>query len=346
MSTRRAFLDRSVGELRGVVTLDGRPERLVIRRDDSPQRLLVGARFRARVRKVEAAIGCAFLDLGEGEEAMLSFRPDERPGEGRALEVEIRTEARRGKLANVRVIGEAAGAPGLIAPAPGLAEELSLLARGAPVEEGASAREAADEAEAEALLTIHPLPGGGSVAIEPTRALVAIDVDVGERKGQEVKRVTRQANLAALGEAARLMRLKGLGGLVVIDLAGRGHDGAALLAHARNVFAPDNPGVAIGPVSRFGTMELTVPRKARPTLDLLLDESGRLSDRALAQRLLRLLEAEAAADRGARLIARCAPAVAKTAAPLMARLADRFGARFAIEAQEGWPRERLEASAR
>ena len=61
--------------------------------------------------------------------------------------------------------------------------------------------------------------GGGDIAIEPTRALTAIDVDLSDRKGGDAKRVTRQANLAALGMAARLLRLKGLGGIVVIDLA-------------------------------------------------------------------------------------------------------------------------------
>ena len=121
----------------------------------------------------------------------------------------------------------------------------------------------ADAAQDEALETIFPLPGGGSFAIEPTRALIAVDVDLGAAAGPAAKRAARAANLAALSEAARVLRLKGLGGLVVIDLAGRGHDGAALLTAAKTAFAPDNPGVAFGPISRFGTLELTVPRRAR-----------------------------------------------------------------------------------
>lgn len=342
MSERRAFLDRGVGETRGVVTLDGRPERLLIRRDDAPVGPQPGARYVARVRKVEAALASAFLDLGEDGEAMLSYKPEARPVEGQTLEVEVRTEARAGKQATVRVIGPAEGKPRALTAAPDLIDELLYFAKAERVSEGREARRMADAAETEALETLHPLPGGGVLAIEPTRALTAIDVDVGDRKGQDAKRVTRQANLAALASAARLLRLKSLGGLIVIDLAGRGHDGAALLAAARAAFSPDNPGVSIGPVGRFGTMELTVPRRTRPLSDLLLDADGRLNDRALAQRLIRRIEAEAAADGGARLTATCAPEVEIAARPLAARLAQIVGARFTVSAVAGQPRERME----
>lgn len=204
----------------------------------------------------------------------------------------------------------------------------------------------ADEAEAEVLETVHRLPGGGDIAIETTRALTSIDVDLGDRKGQDAKRITRQANLAAITEGARLLRLKGLGGLVILDLVGRGHDGHALLAAARLAFAPDNPGVAIGPVGRFGTMELSIPRRTRPLSEYLQQAGDALNDRSLAQRLIRRFESEGAAQPGARLTAVCAPAVAKTAEPLVAALSARMGARFAVTADPARSRDRLEVSAR
>lgn len=345
MSERALFLDRGLGETRAVVTFKGQPERLLILRDGDPERLRLGARLRARVRHVEPSLGSAFLDLGEGAEAMLSFKPDARPVQGQALEVEIRTEARRGKLATVRLIGPAEGGPALLSPAPDIADQLQAYAKDVEIRTGRAAREAADEAEVEALDILHPLPGGGALAIEPTRALTAVDVDVGERKGQEVKRVTRQTNLAALTTIGRLLRLKSLGGLVVIDLAGRGHDATALMTAARAAFAPDNPGVVIGPVGRFGTMELTIPRRTRPLHEILRREDGALSDRTLAQRLIRRLEAEGAAQPGARLIARCVPAVAEAAKPLARLLAQRIGARFVIEADAARPREQLDVAA-
>jgi hypothetical protein len=345
MSERRAFLDVSPGEVRGVVTLDGRPERLLLRRDDDDLKLALGARHVARVAEVEPALATAFLDLGEGAQAILSYRPDARPVRGQSLEVEIRGEPRQGKLATVRVTGPAEGAPRRLAPPPPIAEQLMALAPDAAPREGRAARQVADQAEAEALEVIHPLPGGGSLSVEPTRALTALDVDVGERKGGDAKRVTRQANLAALGAAARLLRLKGLGGIVVIDLAGRGHDGNALMAAARAAFGPDNPGVAIGPVGRFGTMEISLPRRGRPVLERLCRQDGLPNDRTLAQRLIRRLLAEAEAQPGAQLIARCGPDIAAAAAGLAGELSARIGARFRIEPDPAAPRERIEVSA-
>ncbi|MCR5876194.1 ribonuclease E/G [Phenylobacterium sp. J426] len=345
MSVRRLYLDRGVGEIRGVVTLDGQPERLILRRDDDDPRLLLGARLAARVESVEPALNTAFLDLGGGAEAILPFKSDARPIRGSLVEVELRSEPRRGKLAVARLIGEADGAPRILQSAPDAPEQLRAAARDAAIVEGREAREMADEAEAEALEILHPLPGGGTLAIEPTRALTAIDVDLGERKGGDAKRVTRQANMAALRESARLLRLKGLGGIVVLDLVGRGHDGNALLTAARAAFGPDNPGVSIGPVGRFGTMEISLPRRGRPLLEQLCRADGALSDRTLAQRLIRRLQAEGEAQPGARLVATCVPDVAAAAAPLLGQLVGRMGARFSLAEDGGRARDRIDVAA-
>ncbi|CAN7379685.1 ribonuclease E/G [Phenylobacterium sp. LjRoot219] len=345
MSERRIYLDEGIGESRGVVTLDGGPERLLIRRAGDDPRLRLGARLVAVVASVEPALNTAFLDLGDGRQAILQFKPDSRPVRGEVIEVEIRSEPRRGKLPIARLLGPAEGRPRLLAEAPSLAETLQGLAREAELRTGRAAREAADEAEAEALEVLHALPGGGTLAVEPTRALTAIDVDLGERKGSDAKRVTRAANLAAIQLAARLLRLKSLGGIVVIDLVGRGHDAKTLLAAARTAFAGDNPGVAIEPIGRFGTLELSLPRRTQPLAEILCREDGALSDRSLAQRLIRRLQAEAAAQPGARLVARCAPAVAAAAKPLAAELTERIGARFSLEPDPVRTRENFDVAA-
>ena len=124
MSDRRIYLDKGIGETRGVVTLDGRPERLIIRRDGDDERLLLGARLVARVASVEPALATAFLDLGGGAEAILPFRPDAKPVRGQTLEIEIRGEPRRGKLAQARALGPAEGAPRLTTAAPDIVAEL------------------------------------------------------------------------------------------------------------------------------------------------------------------------------------------------------------------------------
>jgi Ribonuclease G/E len=277
---------------------------------------------------------------------VLALRPDmPRVTEGQAVLVEIRGEARGDKGATLRLIGEADGSPRLAKPAPSVEAELATYTRH-PIVTGGQARAVADAAVTEALQSEFALPGGGSLAIERTRALIAIDVDVGERPGAEAKRVTRAANLAAFTAAARLLRLKGEGGLVVFDLAGRGHDGPAMLTAARNAFAPDNPGVALGPISRFGTLELTVPRRRQGVRERLLGADGRPTALTLALRLVRAVEREAVADPGARIAARAAPAVAEAAQPYIKVLTDRFGARLELAAEAGRANEDFEVKAR
>ncbi len=346
MSERRGYLDRGFGETRAVVTLNGRPERMLFARVGETSGPRPGARYVARVRKVEPAFASAFLDLGADGEGLLGFKPEHRPIQGQALEVEIKAAARQDKLATLRVIGPAEGEPRRLADAPDIVDQLSAYVDGEALSEGRTARDMADEAQAEILQTVHPLPGGGSLAIEPTRALVAVDVDLGNRGGQDAKRITRQANMVALTETARLLRLKSLGGLVVIDLVGRGHDGTALLNAARTAFAPDNPGVAIGPVGRFGTMEITVPRRDRPSRELLMDARGQISDLTLALDLIRRLESEARSQPGARLLVRCSQGVASAAGPAAERLAAQIGHRFEIIAEPGRDREQGQISIR
>ncbi len=333
MSERRLFIDRGPGETRGVILLDGRPERLLIeRRGESVAR--VGDRYAARVTQVDRIGGLAFLDLA-GEAGVLRLKAERPPPpQGSLVEVEVTAEAQRGKAAVARATGEAAGEPGRLSEPATLEQRLQAFAPRAKIDRGPDARDVADEAEALALSVVHPLPAGGSLAIEPTRALVAVDVDLGGRTGVagETKKVARQANLAAIAETARLLRLKGLGGLVVIDLIGHSHDGPAFQAAARMAFAAEQPGVVLGPITRFGTLELTLPQRGRPVAEILLDEDGRPSALTMAFRLLRALEREGRADGGATLIARCAPEVAAAAEGPAAVLADRIGRRFTITA--------------
>src|SRR5450755_1475553 len=110
MTERRLYLDVGVGETRGVVSLDGRPERLLIARDGDPPVQGLGARLAARVRRVERAPGLAFLDLGEGPDAILNLTSEiGRLTEGAAVEVEIRAESRGDKGASARFVAHAEG---------------------------------------------------------------------------------------------------------------------------------------------------------------------------------------------------------------------------------------------
>ena len=346
MSERRAYLYKGVGETVGVVTVDGRPERLIATWDGDDPLDVEGVRGVARIRKVEKAFASAFVQLPGGQDVLLPLRPDmPKLVEGGLVEIEIRTPSRRDKSAVARFIAEGEGEPRVIEAAFSVEQQLRLLVKSGSPTSGPAALEAVEAAEAEALETVFALPGGGDISIEPTRALVAIDVDLGAREGADAKRAARQANMAALSVAARVLRLKGLGGIVVFDLVGRGHDGQALTTAARNAFSIDNPGVALGAISRFGTLEMTVPRRGRSILDRLLDAGGRPNPAAMARRVARALEREGRADPGGRLTARCAPAVADAFASLEAGVAERLGHRFVVQPVADWPADRIEVSA-
>ena len=125
-----------------MVTLDGRPERLIIRRDDDDPRPAAGRAAGRPGGEHRAGAGDRLPRSGAGGRGDPAFPPDARPVRGQALEVEIRSEPRRGKLAVARALGPAEGGPRLIAPAPDVAEQLpALVARRTPVEGPRGARD-------------------------------------------------------------------------------------------------------------------------------------------------------------------------------------------------------------
>ena len=307
----------------------------------------LGARYIGRVLKIERGSDLALIDLGADGHAALRLKPDRPvPVEGQALDVEISIEPQGPKAAVVRVIGPASGHPGICGDPMTLEARLRAFAPEADIVSGLEARLVADQAEDEALAVEHPLPNKGSLAIEGTRALTAVDVDLGSGGGRDPKRAAREANMTAIAEAARLLRLRSVGGLVVIDLVGRGHDGAALTRAVQTAFAPDQPGVIVGPITKFGTLELALPRRWRPVRDSLLDASGALLLETLALRLVRSIEREGRADPGGRIMARCSPEVAAAVQAHSAALAGALGARFEVVGDRALPRDAIQVSVR
>jgi ribonuclease G len=107
------------------------------------------------------------------------------------------------------------------------------------------------------------LPCGGYIVIDQTEALIAIDVNTGRNKGAgNVDKVILQTNLEAASEVARQLRLRNMGGLVIvdfIDMKGRKEQQAvfkAMLDHTRR----DKAKTQILPISQFGLMEMTRQR--------------------------------------------------------------------------------------
>ena len=322
---RRVLLDEAPGERRGVVLLDGRPERLLIERDGEGPAAPLGSRF---VGRITAWAGDrAFVALPEGPDGVLR-PPDPRPAEGAAVEVEVAAEAAAGKGPRLlwRAAGE--GPPRRLSPAPPLAGRLAAFAPGAELERGPAVRDAADLAQEEALAMTHRFRAGLTLHVEPTRALTAVDVDLAAGEAAGARRL-REANLSAIRHAVRLVRLKALAGVTVIDLAGLpdAHDRGLLRAEAERALAPDGPGAFALAPDRLGLLTLARPRRERPVAAALLGPDGAASPRTVAQRLLRELERQGAAEPGSRWIAAAPSAVAAALAPLLPALGPRFGLR-------------------
>jgi ribonuclease G len=107
------------------------------------------------------------------------------------------------------------------------------------------------------------LPCGGYIVIDQTEALVSIDVNTGRNKGsKDLDKVILETNLEAVEEVARQLRLRNMGGLIVVDLIdmkGRKDQQAVYRAMLERV-KRDKAKTQVLPISQFGLMEMTRQR--------------------------------------------------------------------------------------
>ena len=112
-----------------------------------------------------------------------------------------------------------------------------------------------------------PLPSGGEIVIDETEALVAIDVNTGSHKGksEDGKDFILQANLEAVTEAARQVRLRNLGGLVIIDTIDMKSrkDRQAVYKRLKEEMEKDKAKSQVLPISQLGIMQMTRQRHAQ-----------------------------------------------------------------------------------
>jgi ribonuclease E len=153
------------------------------------------------------------------------------------------------------------------------------------------------------------LPSGGSIVIDPTEALVSIDINSARAtRGGDIEETALNTNLEAADEIARQLRLRDMGGLVVIDfidmLAPRNQ--RAVENRVRDALEIDRARVQVGRISRFGLLEMSRQR-LRPSLGETsaivcprCTGQGSIRDtKSLALSILRLLEEEAIKERSA-----------------------------------------------
>ena len=113
-----------------------------------------------------------------------------------------------------------------------------------------------------------PLPSGGAIVIDHTEALVAVDVNSARAtRGADIEETALRTNLEAADEVARQMRLRDLGGLIVIDFIDMSDpkNQRQVEQRIKDAIRPDRARVQIAKISRFGLLELSRQR-LRPSL--------------------------------------------------------------------------------
>lgn len=158
------------------------------------------------------------------------------------------------------------------------------------------------------------LPSGGAIVIDHTEALLSIDINSARAtKGSDIEQTALHTNLEAADEIARQLRLRDLGGLIVVDfidmLANRNQ--REVENRLRDAIQVDRARIQLGRISRFGLLEMSRQR-LRPSLG----ESSQIvcprctghgtirNSESLALAILRLLEEEAMKDKTGKVIAR------------------------------------------
>ena len=147
------------------------------------------------------------------------------------------------------------------------------------------------------------LPSGGSIVIDVTEALVSIDINSSRAtRGGDIEETALRTNLEAADEVARQLRLRDMGGLVVIDFIDMTStkNQREVENRMRDALELDRARVQVGRISRFGLLEMSRQR-LRPSLEettsklcpRCLGQGTIRGTRSLALSILRLVEEEA-----------------------------------------------------
>ena len=127
------------------------------------------------------------------------------------------------------------------------------------------------ESQLEAIYSpIAPLKSGGYLVINPTEALVSIDVNSGRStRERNIEATALRTNLEAAAEAARQMRLRDLAGLVVIDFIDmdENKNNRAVEKKMKDVLKRDRARLQMGRISQFGLMEISRQRRRTSLLE-------------------------------------------------------------------------------
>ncbi|MEZ5955226.1 MAG: ribonuclease E/G [Hyphomonas sp.] len=330
MAAARILSEVCVAETREVA-LDENDRPIAVRltrlTEERPQQ--IGERFTGKLRSISPTQGGGFVQLDkQAGDVFLRLQDSQGLTEGQTLEVRVVAEPREGsKLA--RVV---------------LADRTSDVRNLDPW--GTAKVERVDPGNAivahafDMVLTpTVPLAGGGTLTIDRTRALIAADIDTAGRTdaGRAANRALK-ANLDAAGELARQIRLRNLGGLIVLDCVGPINRDAGKQVRERflAVFRQisDQQVRALAP-SELGLMEASIEWAETPIAERLLGHSGGKASRAVCFDGFRRLEQEARARPMERLCldlpGHAHAWLESNGAPLRLAIAAKYGERFTYD---------------
>jgi Ribonuclease G/E len=382
---RELLISAGPGEWRAALLEDGAPVELYVERGDTrpPGSVHLGRVVR-RAPGLDSAFveigdprpgllpareaAADGIRLDEGARVLVDVRREAQQDKGARLSTRLRPGGRF-DLKELRRLASDADPPTQLYPLAGFSPALALRLSGMPdrvlTDDAAIVPElrkafpgaeiaAGDEwpidLDATIDLALAPslaLPGGGTIHIQPTRGATVIDIDTGSPSGRDAEAAALAVNLAAAELIARQLRLRDLGGGIVIDFVGLEGRGArervksALAAACRT--DPMQPRV-LG-WSRLGHLELVRPRRGRPLAETLLEaddgETPRRQPLALAHKALRTLQREARARPAANWTLRVSPPIAAAllgaANAALCELETRLGRRIEIVDIAGEP---------
>lgn len=198
-----------------------------------------------------------------------------------------------------------------------------------------------------------PLKSGGWITIEGTEALTAIDVNSGSfTAATGLEETSAKVNLEAAHEIGRQLRLRGIGGLIVVDFIhlNEPENIQKVLDVLSASLAKDRTPTQILPMSEFGLVEITRKRVRDPLIKLMSESCrpchglGRTRTRdSVALEVLRSVEREASASPGRAIHVRASPEIVTWlddhGLEVRQQLARRGAARVTFEARDAFARE-------
>ncbi|MEL6686437.1 MAG: ribonuclease E/G [Pseudomonadota bacterium] len=328
---RRVVIEEAIGETRAAVYEGRKLVELHLDRWSDFNKPRIGEQWCGQVKAIDPSIGGMWVDLGKGPDALLSFKGQKdmpRLTEGERVDLIIAKEAIAEKGPVVRYAGPPSKEK------PGSVKLLSLIERLQKRFEGLTVAEAPVGAIDDATERVLAIPGGGTLTIDQTQALIAIDIDKGGAS------TVMDCSVAAAKLVMAQLRLRGLGGLVVIDFPNlrQPKQRSTIIRIMEELAEADPASVRVAPFSRFGVVEMTRGQDG-PSLDAQMnDRFGQPTPETQSIRALRRLEREAKASAGAKMTLTVPQPILewleKPPFDWRTPMTERLGARFEVQAGE------------